>query len=89
MSWDGNAQTQVITRALMNEDSNYNNIDFKPIASLMIKYNHSNIKAMISPQNISKLIENAIFFKENGIKYIDFSLVRDNIWDEDSIKLFL
>lgn len=42
-------------------------------------------KIMVSPDNVDTLLENFNFILEHNIEYIDFTLVRDDIWDADSI----
>lgn len=45
-------------------------------------------KVMISPENISTMTENLEYFVDFGIYFPDFTLVRDDIWSKDDVKLF-
>lgn len=45
-------------------------------------------KTMVAPQDVSTLVENFDFCVSNGIKFIDFTLVRDAIWSESDVQLF-
>jgi len=50
----------------------------------------SGCKCMISPESIkiASLKENAEYLLNNGFKYIDFSLVRDDIWSQEDVELY-
>lgn len=50
--------------------------------------NFSGCKVMISPENVSSMTENLEYFIDYGFKFPDFSLVRDDIWSKDDIKIF-
>ena len=45
-------------------------------------------KVMIWPGNVSSMTENFEFLLDYGIMHPDFSLVRDDVWTVDDIKLF-
>lgn len=46
-------------------------------------------KAMVSPSSLGTIVENARYLAEVwGFTYIDFSLVRDNIWSKEDIEKF-
>ena len=46
------------------------------------------VKSMISPSSVETLVENLEFFVDLGINFPDFTLVRDDVWDDNSIKQF-
>ena len=74
------------TRPLANGRSSLDRyMDLKPIFS-----NGSNgCKVMISPDNVSTMSENYKFFvEEYDMPFPDFSLVRDDVWDDNSIAIF-
>lgn len=75
-----------ITRPLASGESSLDKyMNLKPIFS-----NGSNgCKVMISPDNVSTLSDNYRFFvEEYDMPFPDFSLVRDDVWDDDSISIF-
>lgn len=45
-------------------------------------------KCMISPYNLTKIIDTAKEFLQNGFKRISFSLIRDDVWDDKSIEIY-
>lgn len=50
---------------------------------------NNGFKTMVSPECVSTLTENFLFFvNELGLTFIDFSLVRDDIWNETDIENF-
>lgn len=53
-----------------------------------IKKISTGCKCMISPQSVSTINENVDFFINNGINYIDYSIVRDNIWTDNDVNNF-
>ncbi len=56
---------------------------------LLKKISRNNVKVMVGPQNVSSLCDNLKFFVEKlEISNPDFSLIRDDIWDQGSIDEF-
>lgn len=87
VSWDGEYETQKSTRPIKCNDCSYE-FKFEKLTDLLMKYNHKSIKAMISPNNINNLVQNAEYFKNLGYTHLDFSIVRDDIWTDEDITMF-
>jgi uncharacterized protein len=63
-------------------------LDSFPINELLETMKKRGVKAMISPSNVASLHQNFEYFISIGVYHPDFALVRDNIWNESSIKEF-
>lgn len=87
VSWDGEYETQKSTRPIKCNDGTYE-FCFEKLTELLKKYNHTGIKAMVSPSNMNNLVQNAEYFKNLGYTNIDFSIVRDDIWTDEDITMF-
>lgn len=87
VSWDGEYETQKSTRPIKHNDGTYK-YSFEKLTKLLKKYNHTAIKAMVSPCNMLNLVQNAEYFKNLGYDNIDFSLIRDDIWSDEDITMF-
>lgn len=68
-------------------DGRPSRVEFENKKEFLTK-NFSGCKVMISPENISTMTENLEYFIDYGFRFPDFSLVRDDIWSINDVKIF-
>jgi uncharacterized protein len=85
LSFDGIWQKE--NRPLKNGKDSFQ--EFLNKKDIIKQVSRNSCKVMVAPQNISTMTENLEFFVEDwGYNTPDFSLVRDNIWDDDDIEKY-
>lgn len=92
LSWSFDGIGSETSRPLlkMKENGSYKNIMdlYNDKKDLILKASGSGCKCMIYPGNAGNMLENVKFMLDFGIRYIDFSIVRDDIWEPKDIAVF-
>ena len=96
ISWSFDGMSSNETRPLLpmlenkNKDGDYFNgiLELYETKKDLILDLTSGCKVMIWPGNVSSMTENYKFLFDYGIEHPDFSLVRDDVWTVEDIKLF-
>jgi len=86
ISWDGPLYIQEKTRPMKGGYKKDHYVETRKEIGDSVK--HMGAKAMVSPTNVDSMLDIAKYFYNNGAGFIDLTVVRDDIWDDDSLHLF-
>lgn len=74
----------------MEENKGYKSIIdvYKDKRDLILEASGYGCKCMIYPGNAGNMVENFKYMVDFGVKYVDFAIVRDDIWKKEDIQVF-
>ena len=92
ISWSFDGIGSETSRPLLpiKENKGYKNILdlYRDKKDLILEASGRGCKCMIYPGNAENMLENLKFMIDFGVQYIDFAIVRDDIWEPKDIEVF-